>query len=539
MLGEAISPDSGARIAPEMLREQWRPDAGPADWRTWDGFFAAMVFDQRLGLVAGADLLGLFPFYHWSDGEVLLMASSPEPFQYHPAFRRAFDPAALAGIMLTNGLLRGRALWQDVHRLRPAHFLRFRPGSLRAESADSGWQAALKRRDGAPLSWAEQLERMSAAFERVIRRHAPPGDPCGLFLSGGMDSRLVAGYLDRQGTRPVALTLGIPTDIEMNCARRVARELGLEHRTASVPFELFPLFAEKLTSRWEHLANGGNVVFGWGTRDFLSSFPARIANGIVLDWVAGGSYDFGIEPDQLSFDYGFALKGNDAGFSPALLARLLRPEVFGDLVRNTLEEMRADHAALADEPLMRFWHFFLLHHGRFNAGSAAWHLSFGSWPVMISLDRDLFTSMLDLPLVTLEDRKAEQALLCREFPALARLPLDRNGYLTTPLMAGRVRRLVDRFPSYFRTRWVAPRTGLKHERRYFYRIYDLNNEGWTAVRRLAEPWRDGLKALFVPEVLDEILPPPDQTIRYRGDLIAEGSKLKQLLILALWTRDHL
>ena len=505
--GEAIAADSDERISPKQLRELWRPDAGPSGWRTWDGFFAAIVFDPQGGVVAGADLLGIFPLYHWSDGEVLLVASSPEPFQYHPAFRRSLDPAGLVGVMLTNGLFRGRALWKGVRRLQPAHFLSFRRGSVPTESADPSLTPSPKRRDSSQLSLSEQLDTIDGAFRRAIRRHSPAGDPCGVLLSGGLDSRLVAGYLHRQGTRLVALTLGVPSDIEMKCARRVTRELGIEHRTGSVPFELYPVFAETMASRWEHLANGGEVIFNWGIRAFLHSFPARIANGIPLDWLVGGSYDYGVEPGQLSFDHGFALKINSRGFSPALLARLLRCEVFGGLVPDILEEMRADCDSLAEEPLRRFWHFFLLHRGRFSAGAAAWQLSFGSWPMMVSLDRDLFTTITGLPLVTMADRKAEEALLCRQFPALARLPLDRNGYLTTPLLAGPVRRFVDRIPSYVRTRWLAPRMGPRYERRYYYRTFDLNNEGWAAVRRLAEPWRDGLKALFVPEVLDEILPP--------------------------------
>ena len=128
--GEAIAPDSDERIAPKELRELWHPDAGPSGWRTWDGFFAAIVFDPRRGVVAGADLLGIFPLYHWSDGEVLLVASSPEPFQYHPAFRRSLDPAGLVGVMLTNGLFRGRALWKDVRRLRRRTFSRSGAGAF-------------------------------------------------------------------------------------------------------------------------------------------------------------------------------------------------------------------------------------------------------------------------------------------------------------------------------------------------------------------------------------------------------------------------
>jgi asparagine synthase (glutamine-hydrolysing) len=537
--GEAIAPASSERMTPPQLREQWRPESDPDSWLTWDGYFAAVVFDPVHGVVSGADLLGFFPLYYWSNGEVLMLASSPEPFACHPSFRAALDPAGLVGIMLTNGLFRGRALWKDVHRLPPAQFLRWRPGSAPVELADGSLMGEIEARDSSRRSPTEQLEAMDAAFERAVRRHLPPDDPCGLFLSGGLDSRLIAGYLDRQGSKPTALTLGSQDEIEMRCARRVARTLGIEHRTATVPYGLYPVFAQTLTSRWEHLANGGSVVFGWGTRAFLDSFPPRIATGIPLDWAAGGISTFGLAPEQLSFDRCFPLKINDSGFSPPLLARLLRRGVFGDLVEHILEEMRADYERLGNDPLRRLWHFVLQHRVRFNAGGAAWHLCFGSWPVVIPLDRDWFTTMAGIPPGVLADRKAEQKLLCTRFPALARLPLDRNGYLTTPLTAGRLRRFVDKFPSYVQTRWLAPRRNSESERRYYYRIYNLNNPGWDAVRRAAEPCRERLKALFVPEVLDEILPRAEEPVRYRGDLIAEGQKLKQLLILGLWAKEHL
>ena len=537
--GEAIAPASVARLVPAQLRERWHAASDPDGWLTWDGFFVAVVYHRHLGVVAGADLLGLMPVYHWSNGEVLLIASSPEVFPDHPSFHPSLDPAALAGVMITNGLFRGRALWKGVRRLEPAHFLRWERGGAAAELPDRRLGPEIEAHDSSSRPFPEQLEILDAACARVIRRHAPPEEPCGVFLSGGMDSRLVAGYLDRQGTRPIALTLGNPRDLEMRCARRVAEALGLEQHTASVPYDLYPVFAAALSSRWEHLASGGGVIFGWGAHAFLGALPPRVVTGIPLDWALGGPATFGLAAGEMTFERCFPLKLNDSGFSPALLARLLRREVFGDVVEAVLHEIRIDYEKLADDPLRRLWTFVLHHRERFNAGVGAWHLCFGSWPVVIALDRDWLATIAGTPPATLADRRAEQALLCTRFPRLARLPLDRNGYLTTPLLAGRLRGFVDRFLSYVRTRWVAPRLGPERERRYYYRIYDLNNAGWRAVRQLAEPHRERLKALFVPEVLDEILPSPSARVLYRGDLISEGLKVKQLLILALWAGDHL
>ena len=87
-------------------------------------------------------------------------------------------------------------------------------------------------------------------------------------------------------------------------------------------------------------------------------------------------------------------------------------------------------------------------------------------------------------------------------------------------------------------RRVDPRGRACVERRRYVRLYDLNGPGWRAIRRDAEPYRRRLAGLFVPEVLNECLPPPDVTIAL-GDPIIDSTGPKLLLGLLLWSRDHL
>jgi len=70
------------------------------------------------------------------------------------------------------------------------------------------------------------------------------------------------------------------------------------------------------------------------------------------------------------------------------------------------------------------------------------------------------------------------------------------------------------------------------------RLYDLNGPGWRAVRRQAEPYRERLAGLVVPEVLGELLPPPDVTVDLR-DTIIDSTGAKLLLGLLIWSRDHM
>jgi len=118
----------------------------------------------------------------------------------------------------------------------------------------------------------------------------------------------------------------------------------------------------------------------------------------------------------------------------------------------------------------------------------------------------------------------------------AALPLDRN--------------LNDTFPIRPRFRWLlawylfrrpihALRQSLhRGEQRYYYRIYDINNPGWVAIRRQAEPYRGRVAQLFNMDVLSELLPPPGVPLNLK-DSLRDASGRKTLLGLLLWAHEYL
>src|SRR3546814_18654924 len=60
----------------------------------------------------------------------------------------------------------------------------------------------------------------------AVARHVPFVTRSTLTLTGGRDSRLLAGILGKLGRRPVAVPFGAAADFEMLCAGGVARALG-------------------------------------------------------------------------------------------------------------------------------------------------------------------------------------------------------------------------------------------------------------------------------------------------------------------------
>jgi asparagine synthase (glutamine-hydrolysing) len=239
----------------------------------------------------------------------------------------------------------------------------------------------------------------------------------------------------------------------------------------------------------------------------------------------------------MSFE-GFFRRINRSGLPPGLLKRLLRPEVFGDLVEDTVARIRATYTGYAGLESHRAWCFDLHHRQRFHVGRSLWPLSFGTWPVLPTLDRDLLSLCGGFPASTLAERRAQDEILCTRFPDLAALPLDRNSYNTEPLRP-RLRHLLGRsVRSRLSTLSLAgPSRDHTIERRYYYRVYDINGPGWVAIRHQAEQCRDGVLDLLDRRTLEQVLPSPE-TVTHFEDPIVEPSGMKLLLALLLWCRDH-
>ena len=531
--GEPISENFPDRVDAEKLWALW---SKPADRQNTvlNGFHAGVVYSRDHGLIAGADILGIFPVYYWNCCDVLLVGSSPELFRYHRGFEVEIEPAGVVGILLTMHMFGGRTLLKGVRRLDAGCQLLWRPGKAAREVVQYKLEGSMKYFS---LGFSEHVDILDHAVEETIARHVPVNGDYSLMLSGGLDSRLLAGYIKEGNVKPTALTIGVPGDIEARRAKPVARTLGLAHHRIDVPYDSY-VRCGGLGSNLEHVSNGFNFIMNWALPGHLNNFGSHVLLGHCFDAVIGSRYmtwPYEDRTGEMNFESFFG-KLNGWGIRASILRKLLRRDVFGDLVDQTIGRMRSVYESYSDMESQRAWCFNLYHRQRFHVGSAAWAYSFGAWPVLPALERRLLETAAAMPAATIAQRRAEIELICRRFPKLASLPLDRNSCNSEPLRP-RLRYQLGRY-IYNHLKPLGRAKTRPAERRYYYRIYDFNNPGWRAVRSQAEPYRERLYDLFNKEVLDDLLPGPDERMNFQ-DNIVDASGLKSLLGLMLWTKDHL
>ena len=519
--GEAIPGPGPRRIDATTLFGSWEPNRwhGPA---AFDGFYAAVRYFPNQGLMAGSDLLGLFPVYYAAHTDTVIVGSSPELFRRHPSFPAKLSCKGLAGLLLLHAPLDGHGLLAGVQRLRPGHVLRWRDGSGATEILQ--YAIPVPSRDDRG-SYADQIALLDSIIESAVSRHLPENEDIGILLSGGTDTRQLLSYMRGKGRTFHALTMGDSTDYEMGCAKAVARRLRMEHLVRPLDHAKLPAGAE-LQAKWEQLGSGFSTPHMWSVIEPLRELPSRVVSGYLWG---------DIDPMPAEFDE-LVRSSNLHGIPAATLGRLLRPDLFDEMIGTLETRMKELYEESCEVESQRPWRFVLDYNWRIHAGGVPWKMSFGSWPVLPILDRAVLEAVFTLLHETLADRRAQHETIRRRAPDLARLPLDRNTHNTLPIdpspwqwMRHGIRMALEP---------VRRRMPGRTERRYYHRIYDINNPGWLSVRRMAEPHRDRVAELFNMDVLRELVPSPDTNIAVEHK-IRDSYGTKQLIGLMLWSADHL
>jgi asparagine synthase (glutamine-hydrolysing) len=197
-----------------------------------DGQFAFAFFEGRSGrLHLARDRFGEKPLYWCVRDGVLIFGSEPAAVLAHPATRgMSIDLGAVYKFLHYEYLPGTHAFHRDLRKLAPGHLLTWSRGRTQIRSY---WRPepdeAGTIRTGE--SEAIKLDRLDALLDRAVRDRLVADVPVGVFLSGGIDSSLVAALVGKHAPGLTAFTVRMPeaTYDEMPAARALARSLRLSH----------------------------------------------------------------------------------------------------------------------------------------------------------------------------------------------------------------------------------------------------------------------------------------------------------------------
>jgi len=207
-------------------------DEGTRMFSLLRGMFALAIWDVRhRRLILARDRLGQKPLIYQHDGRRLIFASELKALLALPedVFKRRMDPVSLDHYLTYGYVPHPRTILEGVFKLPPAHFAVWREGTCSVEPYwEPDWNLERKR----PLE--KDIEELRVTLLEAVREQMISDVPLGAFLSGGIDSTIVAGLMQKASSRPVrTFAIGFPDPDydETSYAELAARHLGTEHQT--------------------------------------------------------------------------------------------------------------------------------------------------------------------------------------------------------------------------------------------------------------------------------------------------------------------
>jgi len=164
---------------------EWGPDC----LERLNGDFAFAVWDTLTReLFLARDRFGVRPLFVMELGRDLWFASEAKALLSHPRARRELDRAALAEFFVTWGSPSGRSSFEGIRELPPGCSLRV--GRRGIDQAQRWWDldfsAEAEGRDD------ELLEELQALLDDSVRLRMRADVPVAVYISGGLDSSIVA-----------------------------------------------------------------------------------------------------------------------------------------------------------------------------------------------------------------------------------------------------------------------------------------------------------------------------------------------------------
>ena len=197
------------------------------------GMFAFAIWDRtRRRLLVARDHFGQKPLFYTERAGQLTFASEIKALLADDPSLAELSPFALDQYLTMRFVQPPETFFSRIRALPPAHYMVWENGRSRVERY---W--SLNYGPKWTYSEGETLDRIDELLAETVKLHLLSDVPVGAFLSGGLDSTLIASYAARTlGSELRTFSMGIPyRDLnELPAAAAVAAKYGTQHHAEEV-----------------------------------------------------------------------------------------------------------------------------------------------------------------------------------------------------------------------------------------------------------------------------------------------------------------
>ncbi|MBL4613317.1 MAG: asparagine synthase (glutamine-hydrolyzing), partial [Magnetovibrio sp.] len=201
-----------------------------------DGMFAFALWDkQDRRLSLARDPFGEKPLYYGVQNGVLVFGSELKAIMACPGFTAKMDTHATALFLRHRYVPAPHSILDGIHKLPAGHLVSVTANDTVLDAPRPYWDSfneALKAQES-PFagSFENAVEALDELLSQSVAQRRVADVPVGVFLSGGIDSSLIAALMSRAGGDVHSYTIGFDEGQfdESPYARAVAQHLGTKY----------------------------------------------------------------------------------------------------------------------------------------------------------------------------------------------------------------------------------------------------------------------------------------------------------------------
>ncbi len=209
------------------------------------GMFAFVIWDKSQKKIFGArDFFGIKPLYYAKMDDTFFFGSEIKGFIPHPKFKKEINEEKLPDYLTFSCVPGNETFFKGVYKLPPGHYFEYEAGKL---SIEEYFSIDFDINDSKTIDYFS--DEISRGLEESVKAHEISDVEVGCFLSGGVDSGIVA-YEVSKNMPAKTFTIGFENKSysEDQGAKELAEEIGLKNDL-------------KLVSSDEYFANVGKVQY--------------------------------------------------------------------------------------------------------------------------------------------------------------------------------------------------------------------------------------------------------------------------------------
>ena len=194
------------------------------------GMFAFAVYDsEQQEVIIFRDRAGVKPLYYSQTNNALIFSSELRPLLNYPDFNKEIDFEAVSSYLQFGYIHAPKTIFKTVQKLLPGHYLKYDIES-KILVKECYWN--INNFYENQVATDNVVDELESIITEAFNLRMIADVPVGVFLSGGIDSSLVAAIVQKYSKIPInTFTIGFEDKKydESNYAKEIAKYLGTNH----------------------------------------------------------------------------------------------------------------------------------------------------------------------------------------------------------------------------------------------------------------------------------------------------------------------